>query len=191
MVKFSPLPPKHYLDECFTYNPLTGSLKWKERPASHFKNHYSKRANSTFAGSEVGSKRYRSDGEPLGVCIGLFYDGAKRYFTAHRIVFVMMGVEIPKGFYVDHKDRNAFNNAWSNLRLATPSQNLRNMRKHKNRKHDLPKGVYRYVGKLPYRSQIFVDGKPKKVGFFKTAEEAHAAYCKAVTERFGEFARFA
>lgn len=190
MVEFATLPPKVYLDECFTYEPASGLLIWRERPAHHFQNQdYRKRVNTTHAGSYAGAKKYRNDGTPLCISVGLLYDGARRFFTVHRIVFAMMNVQVPVGVYIDHKDGNAFNNAWLNLRLATPSQNLRNMRKHKSRKHDLPKGVYRYGGKLPYRSQIFVNGKPKKVGFFNTVEEAHAAYRKAVSEHFGEFAR--
>lgn len=30
------LPDRAYLQECFTYDPLTGTLFWKDRPRSHF-----------------------------------------------------------------------------------------------------------------------------------------------------------
>lgn len=34
------------------------------------------------------------------------------------------------------------------------------------------------------------DGKNKHLGMFTTPEAAHAAYCAAALERFGEFAKF-
>lgn len=37
-MKFRQLPSKEYLDECFDYSKETGTLIWKARPVSHFKN---------------------------------------------------------------------------------------------------------------------------------------------------------
>lgn len=41
-----------------------------------------------------------------------------------------------------------------------------------------------------YRAFISINGKNKHLGMFTTPEAAHAAYCAAALERFGEFAKF-
>ena len=51
------------------------------------------------------------------------------------------------------------------------------------------KGVSRARGR--WRARIKTYGREVELGRFDTKEEAHAAYCRAATEYFGEFARFA
>jgi hypothetical protein len=96
--------------------------------------------------------------------------------------------------FVDHRDLNKHNNAWVNLREATKSQNQANVGIIASNKSGL-KGVSRYragerYGK-PWQACIGVNGKSKHLGHFATKEEAHAAYCEAASEIFGEFARAA
>ena len=31
------LPEQSYLRECFNYDPVTGLLRWRERPRAHFR----------------------------------------------------------------------------------------------------------------------------------------------------------
>lgn len=50
----------------------------------------------------------------------------------HRIIWTMQRGEIPKGVFIDHIDRNKLNNKIDNLRLVTPTENLRNMPKRKD-----------------------------------------------------------
>lgn len=94
----------------------------------------------------------------------------------------------PKGLLVDHKDGDGLNNRRSNLRLATYGQNAMNSRPRKGSKSGL-KGAYWWDGR--WFSAIQVGGVKRHLGFFRSAEEAHAAYCRAAKELHGEFARFA
>jgi hypothetical protein len=89
---------------------------------------------------------------------------------------------------LDHKDGNRANNAISNLRLASDSQNQANRKG--NRSRGLPKGVTRHrTGK--YQAAIKVGGKAIHLGLHATAERAHAAYVAAARKHYGEFARAA
>lgn len=108
-------------------------------------------------------------------------------YQAHRLAWLYMTGEWPP--LIDHRDGCKTNNAWSNLRLATGSQNRANSCGRKNRKLDLPKGVTRYLRSKKYCAQIYTAGKRRIIGFFNTVDEAAAAYSAAAHETFGEFAR--
>lgn len=110
----------------------------------------------------------------------------KRYL-AHRIAYKwMLGEEPPSR--IDHKDNNGLNNSWENLRTATHMENLWNSPVRKHSRTGL-KGA-KPSGKK-FLSYITVNKKIIQLGTFLTAEEAHAAYCKAAKKYHGEFARTA
>lgn len=114
-------------------------------------------------------------------------------YRAHHLAWFYMTGEWPDPF-VDHRDLNKHNNIWTNLRLATKSQNMANVGLIKSNKSGL-KGVSRYrageaYGK-PWQASIGKDGKSRHLGHFATKEEAHAAYVTAAENIFGEFARAA
>jgi hypothetical protein len=182
--------PAAYLSECLTYDPVTGNLFWKVRPQSHFPTkkgwHY---FNKMFAGQIAGHEGW-CGGQPNSIRVRIYRLGSSRGYLAHRIAFALMGVVIPPGFEVDHQNGNPFDNSWTNLRLATVSQNAQNKRRQIVRLHnETPKGVDKLkTGK--FQARIRKDGQYIYLGLFKTAEEAHAAYCNAANEMFGEFARF-
>lgn len=105
----------------------------------------------------------------------------KRY-SGHRIIWEMHNGEIPKGIWIDHKDRNTSNNKIENLRLATPSQNhINRASKHKNRCVPRLKN-----GK--YRAHITVNRKKYALGNYFTEAEAIQAYNEAALKYHGEFA---
>jgi hypothetical protein len=128
------------------------------------------------AGSIAGIKRH--DGY-----IRIYIDG--RWYMAHRLIWLHAYGTWPE-HEIDHVDGDKTNNRLCNLRLATTSQNNANRPVHKNNKCGF-KGVALYRGK--WRSQIQVDGKNHHLGYFDTAEEAHAAYVAAAEKHFGRFAR--
>jgi hypothetical protein len=179
-------PPVQFLSECFTYDPEDGRLFWKERPRLHFKNECDwKTFNTRWAGREAGSKYFRkTSGEPANVIVCIVINGKHERFTAHRLIYELMGIPIPIGLEVDHRDTNPFNNRWHNLRLATRAQNNANQ-KPRNRK--LPKGVYPHEGR--FQAKITHDGKQIPIGRYITPELAQQAYMKKATDLFGEFAR--
>lgn len=88
---------------------------------------------------------------------------------------------------IDHRDRNGLNNAWSNLREATRSQNGANCGLQSNNTSGY-KGVSKSSGR--WAAIIQVNGKRKHLGTFETPEEAFEAYKAKAIEVFGEFANF-
>jgi len=106
---------------------------------------------------------------------------------AHRLAWLYMTGEWPL-IVVDHIDRNGLNNAWSNLRAATKSQNAANS-SHPITNTTGFKGVSLCkIGK--FRATIRIDGRQKWLGRFSTAEEAARAYRDAAIEKSGEYAVF-
>jgi len=178
-------PSRQYLNECFTYDPLTGELFWKERPRHHFKTAMAwLSVNTRFAGKLAGSKHFQKNNTPGYITIST----GSTPMPAHNIIFELMGVSIPAGMEVDHKNTDPFDNSWTNLRLATKAQNVSNRSVKKATKYNLPKGVTPHH--LKFKSQICCNYKKLHIGLFDTPEEAHAAYCAKAKELHGEFARF-
>lgn len=100
---------------------------------------------------------------------------------AHRLAWLWMTGEWPAS-EIDHVNRHRDDNRWSNLRLATTSQNHGNKPRQRNNKIGL-KGVVLRKGRY-----YVATCRKIHLGYFSTPQEAHAAYCKAASEAFGEFA---
>jgi hypothetical protein len=111
----------------------------------------------------------------------------RKIYLAHRLVFLMYHGYLPKE--VDHIDGNEANNAIENLRLATPSQNMRNRGKQSNNKSGF-KGVSWDKRKAKWRATIRINTVAKHLGYFDCPKEAHEAYCQAAAKYHGEFANF-
>lgn len=115
-----------------------------------------------------------------------------RYQTIilHRVILSrMLGRELTRHELVDHIDNDPLNNTRENLRLATNAQNQANRGKT-CRNTSGYKGVFFNKSSRKYVAQICLNNKRCHLGAFLTPEEAHAAYCKAARELYGEFARF-
>ena len=111
----------------------------------------------------------------------------RRYMASRVIWRLMTGSWPPKGMQIDHIDGDKTNDAWSNLRLATPSQNNCNKGKRSDSTTGY-KGVYFNCEKGGFLAQLRVGGKRDVLGPFDTAQEAARAYNRAVLKRHGRFA---
>lgn len=101
----------------------------------------------------------------------------------------VMVKRVPKGFLVEHKDRDGLNNQKTNLRKATNSQNQANIPKRTNRPmQSRYKGVSWGCGKDSWRARVTRNGKKHSLGTFRTEEDAARAYDAAALRMFGEFA---
>lgn len=103
---------------------------------------------------------------------------------AHRLAWFVMTGGWPEE-YIDHVDGNPSNNAWSNLRAATNSQNQAARRKGSG----AFRGVTWNKKSRKWQAGIKVGGKSVHLGLYETPDAAATAYANAAKTYFGEFAR--
>jgi hypothetical protein len=107
----------------------------------------------------------------------------------HRVILSrMLGRELLRTERVDHKDLNPLNNRRSNLRLATPAQNVVNSPTRSDNSSGY-KGVTFKKDAGKWCARVSNRGKRIHLGYFDTAEDAYEAYCKAASEIYGEYLR--
>ena len=111
-----------------------------------------------------------------------------QYLTSRLAWLYMMGSWPPKGHEVDHRDLNRSNDSWSNLRLATRSQNEVNKGLRRDNKSGF-KGVYFDRKLSKFVAEVSINGRRVYLGCFNSAELAHQAHCTAAHVHYGEFAR--
>jgi hypothetical protein len=103
----------------------------------------------------------------------------------------MMDVDdVPRGFLIDHINKDKLDNRRSNLRLATRSDNEANKGKRRGNTTSKYKGVTKINDgrKKCWRVSITVETKQVKVGTFYDEKDAARAYNEAALEQWGEFA---
>lgn len=155
----------HRLREVLSYDSQTGEFIWIKPPHVH------PRLYGLTAGcTSTGYVTIRVDG---------------RKYNAHRLAWLYVYGEIPL-MRIDHRDGNPFNNAISNLRLATQAQNCANAARWRGK--SLPKGV-RLVKGSRFQARISFNKKQIALGVFDTVESAAQAYERAAINLYGEFAR--
>lgn len=162
------------LRDLLDYDPGTGVFTWRHRPTER------RQWNGRYAGQSAGG--FRPDGYLI---IGLAEYGL---FRAHRLAWLWMTGEWPKE-QIDHIDLDKANNAWANLRDATPRENSRNVRMQCRNKAGL-KGVSWHKLRGQWRAVIGHEGKYTHLGLFgDCAPAAHFAYCVASDNLHGRFGR--
>lgn len=115
-------------------------------------------------------------------------NGTRESILMHRLI---LGLRKDDKRHGDHKEPSqTLDNRRSNLRIATCSQNFSNSRLRRDTSSGL-KGVSFMKSSGRWRAYVMAGGAFKHLGCFSTPELAHEAYCKAATEHYGEFARFA
>jgi hypothetical protein len=152
---------QEYLKSILSYDPETGLFLWKIS-----------RSNRVKIGSEPGCTTNTGY-----ICIKL---DSKKY-QAHRLAWLYVYGYMPKND-VDHINGNRIDNRIINLREATRSENIQNLKKcNSNNKTGLLGSCFnKSVNK--FQAQIVINYKRIHLGYFNTAIEAHEAYIKAKRE---------
>jgi hypothetical protein len=158
-----------YVRSILDYNPETGELRWVRN--------WSPRALKDMEAGAKDRKGY--------IRIMLH----KKSYAAHRLAWLLMTGEWPET-QIDHIDMDKSNNRYSNLRVASHSQNMFNRSAQKNNKLGV-KGVSWALKSKKFHAQIKIDGKQINLGYFDSLAEAESAYAVASKKLHGEFARAA
>lgn len=98
---------------------------------------------------------------------------AGRKYLCNRLAWLHVTGEWPT-LRVDHRDGRPSNNAWLNLRNVTQRVNMQNQRRARSDNGAGLLGAHRQGA--GFQSSINIDGSPRYLGYFKTADAAHAAY---------------
>ncbi|MCY4470300.1 MAG: HNH endonuclease [Thiotrichales bacterium] len=110
-----------------------------------------------------------------------------KLYLAHRLAWLYVTGEWPEGL-LDHEDNEGTENPWTNLRLASYSQNIGNSKRRRTNKVGL-KGVVPSKTPGNYCAYVHINGATLYLGTFNCPHEAHRAYCAAARSVFGRFAR--
>jgi hypothetical protein len=161
---------QEYLRSLLSYDPMTGLfIRVIGRKGV---------AAGTIAGSPNNKHGY--------ITISILVKGKQRPFRAHRLAWFYMTNEWPK-VDVEHRDTIRINNWWSNLRLATRSQNLQNMSPRGG--SSAFKGVYFDKERNKYQAYVGTGKKRICLGRFENEIDAARAYDATALKVYGEFAR--
>jgi hypothetical protein len=147
-----------------SYDPETGALNWIRPP---------RRGVSIGPAGCINTDGYKVVG----------YKG-HLYMAIHLIWFIQTGEWPEHG--VDHKDRDPRNDRWSNLRLATYSQNNQNMPLRKDNLTGV-RGVGFESRRGMFYARIRKDHQLHWLGYHATLAGAESARQNAELKLFGEF----
>jgi hypothetical protein len=118
--------------------------------------------------------------------VSLYNNGKGNAKRVHRLIANAFIPNDDKKAYVDHIDGNKTNNALTNLRWATHSENEMNKALSVINTSGI-KGVYWNKEKKKWRAQIKINGKTQHIGYFCNLEDAKMARYQRARELFGTF----
>lgn len=169
------MPSPRVLRRLLDYNPQTGELRWKERPAWMFETSrlhttWNKRFANKPAFTEVMHNGY-SRGR-------IFLIGVR----AHWAAWAISTGAYPKG-EIDHINGVRGDNRFKNLREVSRSENLKNAARRSDNTSGVT-GVSWSKRRNRWIASINVDSKVKYLGSFRTLDSAASAR-KAAEKRYG------
>lgn len=117
------------------------------------------------------------NGRAVGASIRMGYKRVRyegKWLNHHTLIWEHFNGQLPEGLFVDHIDGNTLNNAPSNLRAVTRSENNRNRKAFSNNASGI-KGVYWHKQCEKWYGQAKINGLTNQTGYFDTKEAAHSA----------------
>lgn len=112
-------------------------------------------------------------------------EGKYHIIYLHRLI-----MNVKKGEYVDHINRDTLDNRKCNLRICINQQNAFNSEGQlKQRKYSKYKGVKKNANCKTWSARITISGKSIYLGSFKFEKLAANAYNEAAEKYHGSFAR--
>lgn len=150
------------LREILDYDPTTGALTWRARPGRKF----------VFAG------RTANCIDHYGYVV-VYSNALGGQFAGHRLAWLHRFGVWPKG-QIDHINGDRTDNRIDNLRDVSIASNLQNI--SRARKHNKSGFLGVTTAKGGFIAEIEHHKKRTYLGWFKTAEAAHAAYIQAKRE---------
>ena len=149
--------------ELLDYSPATGEFTWKQR---------------------------RSSRSPIGGIAGTAHNCGywqiqidRKLHLAHRLAWLLQTGQWPT-CEVDHINGIPSDNRWSNLREATHTENMWNIKVPATNTSGYL-GVSWDVQAGKWRASIRIAGKKKVLGLFRTPEAAALAYSEAAVKSRG------
>lgn len=176
-IHIKPLPPVHILRQMFEPDFEKGILYAKTRGAK------AKHKEGEEASFVMQNRTHPRKG---------VYVGGHTYM-ASRVLWALHTGRDPRGYYIDHIDRNTLNDAISNLRAVSPGENNMNRMASSSTGHrgvyfarPLKDGTPRYVVQLCRAEAKNVDGtyarKTYTFGYFSDLKDAIARAAEVFQE---------
>ncbi len=158
------------LREVLHYDPKTGDFHWLIDASTRVK-------TGDLAG-RINSNGYRQ----------IKFEGISYY--AHRLAWLYVHGVFPENI-TDHRSLTRSDNRIENIRPCTYGENAENRPRRTGAKY--LRGAHRLRGRTKWVSYIGTQGGGgcDYLGTFGTEIEAHEAYMREATKRYGEFARAA
>lgn len=138
---------------------------------------------------ESSGHMYRLNGQKIGWITNRGYVRTEvigKAYMVHRLIWLYVNGCFPE-LEIDHINGDKSDNRYVNLRLATRTENMMNMKKPAHNTSGF-KGVSWHKNK--WEVYIKLNKKQTYVGSSKDPKVAYAMYCEAATKYYGQFARF-